>query len=193
MTTYRMTLGAQTIESADPGAKPILEAAKARMGTVPNMYARMANLPALLATYVQAQDAFRGQCGFTPQEQEVVLLTISRENGCNYCMGAHSMIAEKLSKVPAEALEAVRAGSAIPDRKLAALADFAKAMVRTRGNPSLDEAQAFLRAGYGEQHILAVILAIAVKTISNYSNHLFHTPLDAAFARYEWKAQALRD
>jgi hypothetical protein len=27
-----------------------------------------------------------------------------------------------------------------------------------------------------------VVLAVAVKTISNYTNHLFHTPLGARFA-----------
>lgn len=188
MTTFRMTLPPQTIESAAPAARPILEAAKARTGMVPNMYARMANLPALLSTYVQAQESFRTQAGFTPPEQEVVLLTISRENGCDYCMGAHSMIGEKMSKVPPDVLEAIRAGTAIPDRKLAALAAFTKAMVLKRGSPSPDDAQAFLQSGYTEEHILAVILAIAVKTISNYANHVFHTPLDAAFAKYEWKA-----
>ena len=192
MTTYRMTLGAQTLESAAPGAKPVLEAAKTRMGMVPNMYARMANLPALLATYVQAQDAFRAQGGFTAPEQEVVFLTISRENGCDYCMGAHSMIGEKMSKVPKEVLEAIREGIAIPDRKLAALAAFTQVMVRTRGNPSPQDAQAFLRSGYTEHHILAVILALAVKTLSNYSNHVFHTPLDGAFAAHEWNADPVR-
>jgi AhpD family alkylhydroperoxidase len=186
-----MSLGAQTIDSADPRARPMLEAAKARMGMVPNLYARLANLPVLLATYMEAQDAFRAQGGFTPPEQEVVLLTISRHKGCDYCMAAHSMIAAKLSRVPGDVLEAIRAGDPIPDPKLAALAAFTNAMVDKRGNPSPQDAEAFLLAGYREEHILAIILAIAVKTISNYSNHVFHTPLDGAFAAYEWKAQPL--
>lgn len=190
MTTYRLNLEAQTIDSADPRARPTLETAQRRMGMVPNMYARLANLPALLVTYYDAQDAFRAMGGFTPPEQEVVLLTISRENGCDYCMAAHSMIAAKISLLPDEALEAIRSGSPIPDRKLGALAAFTEAMVRKRGNPSPEDAQAFLQAGYREEHVLAIILAMAVKTISNYANHLFQTPLDRAFAPYEWKAPA---
>lgn len=190
MTTYQMTLAAQTIASAPDGAKQILEGAKARMGMVPNMYGRMANLPGLLTTYAHGGEAFRTRGGFTPPEQEVVLLVISRENGCEYCVGAHSMIADKMSKVPPQALEAVRTGKAIADPKLAALAAFTQVMMEKRGGPSPQEAAAFLEAGFTEQHILAIILAIAVKTISNYSNHVFHTPLDASFAAYAWTADA---
>jgi uncharacterized peroxidase-related enzyme len=185
-----MTLPAQTIDSAPDGAKQILEGAKARMGMVPNMYGRMANLAGLLTTYAHGYEAFRAQGGFTPAEQEVVLLVTSRENGCEYCVGAHSMIADKMSGVPPQALEAIRTDKAIADPKLAALAAFTQAMVAKRGNPAPADAAAFLKAGFTEQHILAVILAIAVKTISNYSNHVFHTPLDAPFAAYAWTADA---
>lgn len=190
MTTYRMTLGSHSIETAPAGAKPILEATKARMGMVPNMYGRLANLPGLLTTYAHGGEAFRTQGGFTPPEQEVVLLVISRENGCEYCVGAHSMIADKMSKVPPQALEAIRAGQPIADPKLAALAAFTKTMIEKRGNPSPEDARAFLKTGFTEQHILAVILAIAVKTISNYANHVFHTPLDASFVAFAWTASA---
>jgi hypothetical protein len=31
-----------------------------------------------------------------------------------------------------------------------------------------------------------VLLAVAVKTISNYTNHLFHTPVDDLFAARAW-------
>jgi hypothetical protein len=35
-----------------------------------------------------------------------------------------------------------------------------------------------------------VILAIAVKTLSNYANHVFHTPVDVAFQPFEWTKPA---
>lgn len=190
MTTYQMTLANRTIETAPEGAKQVLEAAKTRMGMVPNMYGRMANLAGLLTTYAHGYEAFRAQAGFTPPEQEVVLLVISRDNGCEYCVGAHSMIADRMSKVPPQALEAIRTGKPIADPKLAALAAFTHAVVDKRGNPSPEDAAAFLKAGFTEQHILGIILAISVKTISNYANHVFHTPLDAAFAAFAWTANA---
>lgn len=33
-----------------------------------------------------------------------------------------------------------------------------------------------------DKHILEIVLAIAVNTLSNYANHLFHTPVDPMFA-----------
>jgi len=99
-----------------------------------------------------------------------VLLVISRTNGCDYCMAAHSMIAEKESKVPGNVLAAIRGNRPIRDAKLAALATFVEAMVESRGLPLASEARAFLAAGYSERQILEIVLAIAVKTLSDYSN-----------------------
>lgn len=186
MKTYQMKTGAHTLESAPDEAKPLLAAAQKKFGLIPNMYARMANLPGLLSTYLHGYDLFRAQAGLTPPEQEVVLLVISRENGCEYCVAAHSMVAAMMSQVPPDVLEAVRNAQPIADPRLQALAEFTKTMVDKRGNPTPEDAAAFLDAGYTEQQILGIILAIAVKTLSNYSNHLFHTPVDAAFAKHEW-------
>jgi len=66
------------------------------------------------------------------------------------------------------------------------LSDFTKVMLNKRGNPTDSDVAQFLAAGFSEHHILAVILAIAVKTISNYSNHVFHTPVDCPFASFAW-------
>ena len=33
----------------------------------------------------------------------------------------------------------------------------------------------------------SIILAISIKTISNYTNHIFHTELDTVFKSREWK------
>lgn len=111
-------------------------------------------------------------------------MVISRINDCHYCVAAHSMIAEKVSKVPPQALQAIREGTAIDDPKLRALADFVKEMVESRGNPSQASLQSFTGAGYSEPQALQVVLAIAIKTLSNYTNHLFDTPMELAFASY---------
>jgi uncharacterized peroxidase-related enzyme len=190
MNTYQMKLGAHSLDSAREEAKPLLQAAQKQYGMIPNMYARMANLPGVLSTYLHGYEAYRKQSGFTPAEQEVVLLTISRENGCEYCVAAHSMVAKMMSHVPQDILEAVRSGSPIPDARLQALAAFTKAMLDKRGNPTPDDVEPLLKAGFSEHHILGVILAIAVKTLSNYTNHVFHTPVDAAFRPFDWKKPA---
>ena len=187
---YRLTLSPKTLQNAEPKVRAILERAKGQVGFIPNMYAVMANSPGLLETYMDGYDRFRKDSGLTPAEQEVVFLTISRTNGCDYCVAAHSLIADRMSKVPPAVTEAIRDGRAIPDPKLAALSAFTDVLLTKRGLPSKAEVEAFLAAGYQERQILEVILAIAVKTLSNYSNHLFHTELDPAFVSREWKKSA---
>ncbi|MEV6738907.1 hypothetical protein AB0N14_19075 [Streptomyces sp. NPDC051104] len=56
----------------------------------------------------------------------------------------------------------------------------------SRGLPTAAQVEAFLAAGFTETDILQVLLAASVKTISNYTNHLFHTPVDKVFARRTW-------
>ncbi len=189
--TAQLRLPLQTIDSAEGNAKAMLITAKAQVGFVPNMYAGMANSPGLLETYLLGYQRFRDESSFTPVEQEVVLLTISRFHACTYCMAAHSMIADKMSKVPAEVLQALRTGGSIPDAKLAALSELTAIMVEQRGNPTIEQFEAFIAAGYSDRAVLEIVLAIAVKTISNYSNHVLHTEVDAAFQAYAWEPQSV--
>jgi uncharacterized peroxidase-related enzyme len=186
----RLSLSPVTLENADPRAKAVLEKAKASVGFIPNMHAGMANSPGLLQAYFDGYTAFRVHSGFTPAEQEVVFLTISRENGCDYCMAAHSMIAEKVSKVPGDVLGALRSGASIADPRLAALSTFTSHMFTTRGRPTADGLKAFLSASYKEEQVLEIVLALAVKTLSNYANHVNNPKVDDAFAAYAWSPSA---
>ena len=183
---YKITLSPVTIESAQPDARAMLEATQKKMGFVPNMYNAMATSPGLLKTYMEGYAAFRSKSGFSPAQQEVVFLSISHVNGCEYCMAAHSFLADAVSAVPGEVTKAIREGGSINNEKLGALYTFTNIMVSKRGLPGQADVEAFLAAGYTENHILEIILAISVKTISNYTNHLFHTELDDKFVTHRW-------
>jgi uncharacterized peroxidase-related enzyme len=171
--------------SAQGKQKEVLDVAFKQVGFIPNMYANMANAPAMLSTYLHGYDLFRKESGFTPAEQEVVFLSVSQYNGCNYCTAAHSMIADKVSGVPKDVLQAIRERQPIPDAKLAALSAMAVEMVAKHGQPSPAVVKAFLDAGYQESDLLYIVLAAAVKVISNYSNQAFGTPVDPQFAAYK--------
>ena len=187
MDGYRAALPARTPANSEGETLEVLEQGiKAAGGWLPNMYANMANSPGLLQTYLDGYDRFRKASGFTPVEQEVVFLTISRFNECTYCMAAHSFVADKISRVPTGVTDAIRAGEMIPDAKLEALAAFTRALLAGRGRPGGDDAAAFLAAGYEERHMLEIILAISVKVLSNYTNRLFQTSVDDAFAGRAW-------
>jgi len=185
--TFKTTLELVNPAKTDERAETILKNVKQEMKMIPNMYLAMANTPELLETYLYGYKKFRKDAGFSPQEQEVIFLTISYENGCDYCLAAHSIVADFQSKVPMDVTEAIRNGEEISDSKLKALSEFTMTMLNKRGRPAQEDVDKFLTAGYSQKHILSIILAISVKTISNYTNHLFHTPLDAAFKVREWK------
>jgi AhpD family alkylhydroperoxidase len=96
---FKTSLVPVTDEAATGEAKTILDASIALRGRASNMYRAMANSEGLLSTYAHGYEAFRQGSGFSSHEQEVVLLTISRENGCHYCSAVHSFVADKAIKL----------------------------------------------------------------------------------------------
>jgi hypothetical protein len=68
------------------------------------------------------------------------------------------------------------------------LADVAGEVLLSRGRPEPSTVQKLLAAGYEEKHLLGIVLAIGIKTLSNYTNPLFDTPLDGVFKVREFKA-----
>ena len=92
----------------------------------------------------------------------------------------------KKDGVKDEIIEALRNDKPIPDDKLEVLRLFAKSVAQKRGELSPEEVNSFLQAGYTRQHVLDVILTLAHKVMSNYTNHLAHTEVDAPFTAFKW-------
>lgn len=63
-----------------------------------------------------------------------------------------------------------------------------RAVVHQRGWLEPGQIDQFLMAGYTKANILDVILGVAMKTLSNYANHILETPLNDAFAGERWQA-----
>lgn len=181
-----LELESLTVQTAPEITKQILESAQKGLGFIPNMYAQMGQNPALLDSYSYSYNSFRTHSGFNPVEQEVIFLSVAYENNCEYCVAAHSFIADKMSKVPEDITDAIRHGIEISDAKLAALSTLTRSLTRNRGMVSQEEVSDFLSVGYTENHVLGIIAGIAVKTMSNYSNHITHPELDAAFKGRVW-------
>jgi AhpD family alkylhydroperoxidase len=176
------------LASAPVATLPILEAANKGLGFIPNLYAHLAEAPTSLQAYKQL-GALLEQSSLTPAEQQVVLISVSVENACAYCVAAHSFLARNMVKVADNIIAALRNGQPLPDHKLNALSVFAKAVVHKRGwVGGSRELSDFFAAGYTQQQALEVVLGVSMKTLSNYVNHLTDTPLDAAFAGEAWEA-----
>ena len=173
-----------TIESAPDASKPILEAAKAKVGFIPNLMANMAEAPVLVESYLTLMGIF-DKSDLSATEREIILMTNNRLNGCSYCMAAHTAVA-KMSGVDAGVIEALRSGSSIDDPKLEALRMFSVIMHETRGHPSEAQVKALLAAGYTKQTILEVVVGTSLKVLSNYTTPIVDPELDKAFAPFAW-------
>jgi len=174
----------QTADTAAPAGREAIEKAEKGFGFVPNLIKVLANAPAAANAYLDLGTRL-GNTSLTPPEQQVVLLATSFENECGYCMGAHSTVAGMVGIEEAD-LEALRDGTELPTTRLNALRDFTRAVVQKRGNVTKDDLSEFRGAGFEQAQILEVILGVAMKTLSNYTNHIAETPLDEAFEAQRW-------
>jgi AhpD family alkylhydroperoxidase len=170
--------------TAPEGSRPQLESAKRRMGFVTTLNGVMAESPELLAGYNTLSELF-GKSSLPKDAKHVVWITASVENNCEYCVAAHSTLALRAG-LPEETVEALRAGKPLPDNKLEAARLLTQTMVTQRGWVDATEIDAFLDAGYTHRHVLDIILGVGMKTLSNYTNHIAHTPLDPAWKDQEW-------
>ncbi len=171
--------------TAPEQSRQTLKQARARFGLIPNLMAVMAESPALVNAYGAITQIFE-QTSFSDTEKQLVLLTVSHENSCHYCMAAHSTVAQ-MKQVPAEIVAALRDGQPLADKKLEALRQFVRTVVKNRGHANEAEINAFLDAGYSRAQIFDVLVGVGMKTLSNYTNHLTNIPIDAAFQPQAWK------
>ncbi len=179
-----------TIANAPEGSQPLLQQVERNLGFVPNLYATFAESPALLEGVV-ALDASLDKGSLTKIERQLVKIAVSTENGCSYCVAAHSTIAGMLKARP-DVVTAVRTGASVADQKLDALIRFTRAVVQAKGFLPEDEIADLLAAGYTKAQLLEVVGLIGLKTLDNYMHALTKAPLDAAFQPQQWDANQLK-
>ncbi len=173
-------LDIQTLETAPEAARPLLENVQKAYGFIPNLIGVLANAPATLKSYLDLDQNFSSS-SFSPREQQLVLLAVSRVNECRYCIAAHSTILKNMLKVDPEIVTAVRSGSRTGDARLDALVDTAQELAQERGELSETTRDAFLAAGFHVEQIVELLTGIAMKSISNYLDHVTEIEIDAAF------------
>lgn len=165
-----------TAKTAPAGSAPILEQVQKNWHFVPNLHGILAESPLALETHNYLFDAF-AKTSFSAQEQQIILMTVSYENACSYCMAGHSALA-KMAHVPDDVRAAIRAGTPVADSRLEALRRFAAEVVASKGFVNDATTQAFLAAGYTKAQILELLIAVSLKVMASYTNHFAHTPYD---------------
>lgn len=172
-------------ETAPEESKNLLEQAQKKYGFLPNLLGALAESGPALEAYGSLGEIL-GKSSFIAQEQQILFLAFSYENDCHYCMAAHSGIA-KMTDLNEETINALRTGGQLPNEKHNTLAEFARKLVKERGWVNADDIDAFLAVGFTKANVFDAIVALSMKTISNYANHVIETPVDPPFKQFEWK------
>ena len=180
------TLKVHTIESAPEGSKASLEESVKGFGMLPNLHGVLAESPNTLEAYKTLHGLFQ-KSSFDNDELTVIWQTINVENACHYCVPAHTAIGHMM-KIDEALIAALRNDQPLGNEKLQVLKDTTLIMIRNRGHISDAELEKFYAAGHTQAQVLEIILGIAQKTISNYTNHIANTPVDEPFQKFEWKA-----
>lgn len=172
-------------KTASKDAQAILSQVQAYFQFIPNAMGAMVESPATAQSYMQLTNLAH-QTSFSPLEQHVVFLTVSREYGCSYCVAAHTAFAQ-MDQVESDLIQQLRDGQTPLDRKLSALQQFTQKMVRTGCNVSESDVDEFVSHGYTRRNILEVVLLMTNKLIAVFSNRIMGTDLDEALMPAKWE------
>lgn len=157
------------IPAIDPAAAPaeakaLLDAVQARLGMTPNFLRVLAHSPAALGAFLGLH-GIAGQGSLDVQTRERIALALAEQNGCQYCVSAHTALGRSTG-LSGEEMEANRRGTSQDDRAAAAVA-FARALVEHTGEVTSAEIESVRRAGYGDAEIVEIIVHVGMNLLTN--------------------------
>ncbi len=166
-------------EEVNSKNQTIFDHLKKAVGFVPNLYATYAHSENALENYLNLSNA---RTSLSAREKEVVNLAVSQVNNCIYCLSAHTAIGKMNGFNDDEILE-LRTGKASFDKKLNALAGFAKNITENRGAANTEAIENFLNSGWTKENLIDTIVLVGDKTISNYLHKTTNVPVDFPIAQ----------
>jgi alkylhydroperoxidase family enzyme len=173
-----------TIDSAPDESKPALRDLQAAFGMIPNIAGVMATSPVLINSLVGLFGRVHGG-SFTEAQIQTLLLTNAVTNASTWAVAFHTALALKEGLDPAD-VEAIRSGRSPSDSKHGALSTLTRTLIERRGRIDIQDAERFLAAGFGKDHLLEVIAVVAASTITNYTGNVTKPPLEALFQAHVW-------
>ncbi len=173
-----------TLESAPERSQPALRQLQSTFGMIPNLVGTMSTSPVLIDGLVGLFGKVHGG-SFTEAQVQTVLLTDAVTNASAWAVAFHTTLALKEGIDPTD-VQAIREGRLPKDSKFAALSALAMTMIEKRGRLDDKDVDRFLAAGFGKDHLLEVIAAVAASTITNYTGSITQPPLEAPFEAHAW-------
>lgn len=156
-------------ETAGTKAKQLLEAVQAKLKMTPNMMRTMANSPATLEAYLQFSGSLAA--GSLPAKiRAQIALAVAEQNGCQYCLSAHTALG-RMGGLTESEMEAAR------EAKGPAL-EFARRVVANHGRMTDADFEAIRQAGFSDSDIAEIIAHVALNIFTNYFNTAAQVEID---------------
>ena len=155
--------------------KQLLDAVKGKLGMVPNMTRVMAASPAVLESYLTFSGTLAGGLLDAKTREQLALLT-AQENGCDYCLSAHTAIGKMVGLDDRE-IVASRHGEGSNAKTTAALG-FAKHVLEAKGKIREAELTEVREAGLSDGEIAEIIAHVALNVFTNYFNTAADVDID---------------
>jgi uncharacterized peroxidase-related enzyme len=151
-------------QTATGETQTLLAAVQAKLGATPNFLRVLANSPAALGAFLGLhQIAENGAVDLKTRER--IAVALAQQNGCAYCLSAHSAIGRKAG-LSGDEIDANREGTS-HDAKAAAAVAFARALVEHKGDVTQAELDAVRTAGYGDAEIVEIIVHVGMNLLTN--------------------------
>jgi uncharacterized peroxidase-related enzyme len=168
------------IQPVDPAtvtglAAEQLAGTRKAFGATPNMFLTAAQSPATLS----ALNSLFGALGKGPMGGKIgerIAIAIAQQNGCEYCLSAHTAIGG-MHGLDAAELEAARHGVSA-DPKAAAAVTLALAILHSRGRIDDDTLATARRAGLTDGEIVEIVAHVALNVFTNSLNNVARTDVD---------------
>ena len=169
-----------TKETATGATAETLDAVKSKLGRVPNILGTLANSQVALQSYLGLSDIL-GKGRLNPKQREAIALIVAQENGCKYCLSAHTAIGQSVGLSQADIL-AARAGRS-DDAQTNAIVHVARKIVAERGWLKDNDLAAARSQGIDDGLIVEIVANVVHNTLTNYTNHIAETDVDFPVAQ----------
>lgn len=150
---------------------------KKAMGKVPNAYLTIGGHSPAALQQALAHNAMLHKGSLSAQELEAINLSVSEATGCDYCLAAHSLMAQKAGFTRQQIL-ALRRGQYEEDAHLDALVKFSQTLVGTTGTLPEAEVSALHNAGFDDRQVIEIISAVSAILFTNMVNRVNDTVVD---------------
>lgn len=158
------------LTTATGESKEILEQVQKGYGFVPNLFGYMAEAPIALKAYLQLNELL-SESSIPAGQLQVALLAISKKNECDFCSTAHHAMSKNYGSNE-QTVSAILNSTDIENLQDRVLVKTVTAILENKGWVSEDLLNTFFEAGFTKQQYFELMVVVAIKTLSNYTNHV---------------------